>query len=171
MTSLEAVGPGEKALKAAEVAINHGSLKPGSSSRADFHRWRKWVKVHGCHTQLLVNAWPKELKGREKALNQLGDILGHDHDLLVLSELLKESRKAASDKSIEGRQNTSVAKTSLANKRNIKTLLKLIGERRWQLQTEALSLGGRLYAEKPNAHLARIEAYWQSWRKDSGQMH
>lgn len=157
--SQEAVDPGETALKAAEVAINHAPLKTGSSSQADFHRWRKWVKVHGCHTQLLNNAWPAELKGREEALKQLGIILGDDHDLLVLGKLTKD------------RYNTSKAKATPGYKKEVKTLIKLFGKRRRQLQTEALSLGGRLYAEKPNAHLARIEAYWQSWREDSGQMH
>lgn len=54
-----------------------------------FHEWRKRTKYHRYHCALLRGAWPKPMKGRERALHTLTDLLGREHDLADLAEVLK----------------------------------------------------------------------------------
>ena len=46
-------------------------------------------------------------------------------------------------------------------------LLGAIGRRQALLRRQALSLGGRLYAEKSGCFIRRISAYWDLWAKDA----
>lgn len=115
---------------------------------ADFHAWRKRVKEHGYHTQLLLEAWPGELNGREAALKKLADLLGDDHDLVVLKQQIKD------------------APDDFGTPEDVERLLHLLDRRQQQLHTHALALGGRLYAEKPAAHLRRLATYWACWREE-----
>lgn len=118
------------------------------SGNADFHVWRKRVKEHWYHTLLLVKTWPDELKGRERALKQLADLLGAEHDLLVLEQLVNKAPK------------------DFGTRGEVKHLLVLIHCRRQQLQTSTISLGSCLYAEKPAAHTKRLAAYWACWEEE-----
>ena len=111
----------------------------------DFHVWRKRVKEHWYHISLLVSAWPGELERRERSLKQLADLLGDDHDLFVLEQ---QVNSAPEDFGTQG---------------EIEHLLDLISRRRQQVQSSALSLGARLYVEKPPAHIKRLAAYWSCW--------
>lgn len=112
---------------------------------ADFHTWRKRVKEHYYHISLLLNAWPGELEGRQHSLKQLSDLLGDDHDLLVLEQEVNSSPK------------------DFGTQAEIEHFLDLIYRRRLQVQSSALSLGARLYAEKPLAHVKRLATYWSCW--------
>ena len=51
---------------------------------------------------------------------------------------------------------------------NLHRVLDAIGRRRAELQGDAVSLGRRLYADKPGAFVGRIEAWWRAWRVDAG---
>jgi len=117
--------------------------------KADFHAWRKRVKEHYYHISLLLNAWPGELAGRQHSLKQLSDLLGDDHDLLVLE------------------QQVNAAPKDFGTQGEVEHLLDLIYRRRQQVQSSALSLGARLYAEKPLAHVNRLAAYWACWNEES----
>jgi len=46
-------------------------------------------------------------------------------------------------------------------------VLGLIEHRRAQLQTEAIFLGERLYAEKPKPFVRRLRRYWRAWRDET----
>ncbi|MGB5234118.1 MAG: hypothetical protein WBN85_02920, partial [Candidatus Macondimonas sp.] len=48
-------------------------------------------------------------------------------------------------------------------------LLGAIGRRQALLRRQALSLGGRLYAEAPGRFIRRIAAYWDLWAKDAAR--
>jgi CHAD domain-containing protein len=52
------------------------------------HMWRKRVKYHRYHVDFLSGAWPVVFKARERAMHDLSDLLGEDHDLAVLRESL-----------------------------------------------------------------------------------
>jgi hypothetical protein len=131
--------------QAGRAAYRKCQSQPGD---ADFHAWRKRVKEHWCHTLLLVKTWPGELDGRELALKQLADLLGAEHDLLVLQQLVNKAPK------------------DFGSRGEVKHLLVLIDCHRQQLQTSALSFGARLYAEKPAAHTRRLAAYWACWEEE-----
>ncbi len=52
------------------------------------HEWRKAVKYHWHHLELVVEAWPAVVEARATEAHRLADLLGDDHDLAVLEELL-----------------------------------------------------------------------------------
>lgn len=117
-------------------------------SPESFHEWRKRVKYHGYHLRLLQPAWSPVLKRQRKAVDELADWLGDDHDLAVLRDTVT---------GWDGEADALPASTR-------ETLLGLIDRRRLQIQSRAEPLGARVFAEKPSALVDRIGGYWQAWR-------
>lgn len=123
----------------------------GSPTPEAFHEWRKRVKDHWYHTRLLTGAWPAGLGHRQDLLKALSDQLGDDHDLAVLrTQLLHWSERIGWDAQQQ-------------------RLLGAIGRRQALLRRQALSLGGRLYAETPGRFVRRIAAYWDLWAADTAR--
>lgn len=113
-----------------------------------FHEWRKRVKDHWYHMRLITDAWPSGLEPWQSALKMLSDLLGDDHDLAVLRlQLLQWSERIGRDAQQQ-------------------RLLGTIGRRQVLLRRQALSLGGRLYAEVPRCFIRRISVYWDLWATD-----
>ncbi len=54
----------------------------------DFHEWRKTLQHHWRHMQLLTPCWPSELSARVEAARALSQILGDDHDISLLRQLV-----------------------------------------------------------------------------------
>ena len=98
-----------------------------------------------CHVSLLQQLWPKELKRLAKRIERLVDFLSDDHDLAILRERVLEAAKAVKDDTHE-----------------FEALMALIDKRRAELQTKAVFLGARIYAEKPKAFRIRFETYWRA---------
>jgi len=111
----------------------------------NFHQWRKRVKYHRYHVRTLRSLWPEIISPLEQEVDRLGDLLGHDHDLAVLAEILHEDRK---------KWNRSA---------DLETFLGLIETRRQELKEEARSLGKRLFAGKPKRVVKRLSRYWDAW--------
>lgn len=130
-------GRGRKAMRAAYDA-------PGS---ARFHDWRKRVKYHRYHLDLLHELWPRQLKGRRKEVKVLGTMLGEEHDLAVLRATLE-------------------AETSSSSTEGAGALLKLARERRAELRAAMRPLGARIFAERPKALPRRYGGYWRAWRSE-----
>lgn len=107
-----------------------------------FHEWRKRVKYHGYHVRLLRDLWPEMLGRRRKLLEELGDLLGLDHDMAVLGRTIAASPREFGP--IE----------------EVDVLLALIDTRRRMLEAKARPLGRRLFAEKPARFVRRIETLW-----------
>jgi CHAD domain-containing protein len=103
----------------------------------ELHDWRKRVKEHWYHIQLLRHVWPEMMKPYAEVLSTLSHALGDHHDLYVLHG--KVGRLPAVTKAIEARQA--------------------------DLQSEAEEIGARVYAEKSRAWLARMRKYWESWSR------
>lgn len=108
------------------------------------HEWRKRVKDHWYHCQLLAPCWPAALEGRADQLKKVADALGDDHDLAVMMQLMQQEPELFG-----------AAQTR-------EELARCIETRRAQLQQQARRLGRRLYAEAPKALVARIGAYWRA---------
>lgn len=103
---------------------------PDSMQQEDWHEWRKRVKDDWYQTQLLRKYREQSPKPRLKKLRTLADLLGYDHDLQNLSELIEilASRLHPVDEEVQ----------------------LLIDRQRQELQAECLRLGKRLYRKKPS---------------------
>ena len=62
---------------------------PDPKDATPLHEWRKEVKYHMHHCQLLTPLWPA-LKSRRKALDRLADGLGDHHDRYMLEQRIKD---------------------------------------------------------------------------------
>ncbi len=103
-----------------------------------FHDWRKRAKDLWYQCQLLRDICPGLLGALEGMLAHLGDLLGEDHDLAVLQA------SAPASPALHAR----------------------IVERHQELRADAWRVGQRVYAERPQAFLRRMRAYWRTWRSD-----
>ncbi|MFZ2490628.1 MAG: CHAD domain-containing protein [Thermoanaerobaculia bacterium] len=109
-----------------------------------FHEWRKRVKDHWYHVQLLRNVSP-EMTGRMAALQQLSRDLGDHHDLVVLADGIGSGALLADCE---------------ADVRNV--VLELAGRRRAALEQNAVAAGSMLYAEKAASFGKRMESAWKA---------
>jgi CHAD domain-containing protein len=112
-----------------------------------FHQWRKRVKYLRHQVEILEPLWPEMMSTYARSLDDLGEILGEEHDMAVLVDLL------ATDRSIEA----PLAERALAGA--------LAEHRRGYLQQAAIVLGKRAYAETPRRFTERMESYWDASRQ------
>jgi CHAD domain-containing protein len=128
----------------------HGRRAMGIAIENDqslhFHEWRKYVKYHLHHCRLIAPTWPKVMMVRIEELDELGDLLGTEHDLAVLSERVK-SRQETLDVGA------------------VASVLQAAHLKRNDLQNASLALGKRLFAESSHAFVQRHVAYWKMWRE------
>lgn len=113
-------------------------------SAHNFHWWRKRVKYLRHQMELLRPMFPEVLDGYIVALDQLGDLLGEEHDLAELVALVSELPELCAD----------AAEVTL--------ITALAEHRRSELQSEALVIGHKVYAESPKAFADRLGAYWST---------
>jgi CHAD domain-containing protein len=129
-----------RARKAMAVAAEDGTS-------GDFHEWRKRVKYHRYHLQLLIPVWPRVMKARYLEAKHLSDLLGDDHDLAVLRGALEEEPGG------DGAERAA--------------LIALTRQRSAELRAEALTLGRRLFVEKAGAYAARTRALLELRNEES----
>lgn len=112
----------------------------------NLHEWRKYVKYLWYHLQILEPMWPESVGAHVVALDELGDLLGLDHDYAELKTLLYQLPDLFDDTE------------------PMMALVYVLESQRAQLQADAWALGARLYAEEPEAFVARHVAYWRAWQ-------
>jgi CHAD domain-containing protein len=110
-----------------------------------FHEWRKRVKDHWYHLQILRHVWPEGLGAEEGQMELLSDALGDHHDLVVLQETVRQ----------EPRQ--------FGSRRSVERLLAIIARRQAELEATASSIGRMILSERAGARRKRIEGYWRVW--------
>jgi hypothetical protein len=108
----------------------------------DFHEWRKTLQHHWRHMQLLTPCWPSELSTRVEAARALSQILGDDHDITLLRQLV------------------SAPTMTFAPPDDTAAFLKRCRAMHKALRREAETRGARLFAERSRPFVERIEAYW-----------
>jgi CHAD domain-containing protein len=113
-----------------------------------FHEWRKHVKDLGYQTQILRNLWPPVFKRLKGELDTLGDLLGKEHDLTVMRNVMLKNVHGAIVQA------------------DLQAFLALIEEREFQLQAEAETIGRRIYAERPRDFIRRVFVYWDTWQAE-----
>jgi CHAD domain-containing protein len=123
------------------LALNYKQFRKRMAAAEDaaapesLHDWRKVAKYHGHHLSLFRSAAPDMIKGREEAVDALGDLLGDHHNLAVLDETLRNLGIGNSTfRAIEARQK--------------------------RMAHAAFVLGRQLAVEEPKALLRRFESYW-----------
>jgi CHAD domain-containing protein len=120
---------------------------------ACFHEWRKRVKDLYYELALVRPIWPEQMMAAEAELKHLGECLGEDHDLFLLTQpsMWTQLKEGAKDEAL--------------------ALKALVNQRQTELREQALALGARLYAEQPSVVCKRIGYYWRRWRHKPGRNH
>ena len=88
---------------------------------------------------------PRLIRPHRIMAEELGSLLGQDHDLAMLSMRVAP-----------------FAKPGDADDAN-HCFSRLISSRRQQIQEQALGMGRYLYAEEPKSLVARWRSYWTAW--------
>jgi hypothetical protein len=115
-----------------------------SPTDTNFHEWRKRVKYLRHQMEFLAPVWPEMVVGMAVTLDRLGSLIGDDHDLGELVNLLDERPDLC------------------PHPRERSLFHALVAQRRSDLRLAAEILGRRVFAEKPNALDARFSEYWES---------
>ena len=114
----------------------------------NFHDWRKRAKDLRYQLTLLEKLWPEVFAGFLGAAKKLEELLGMDHNLVVLRDtILKRTDVVDSDE-------------------EIRVLLLLIDTYQRELRIKAEGLGSRIYNEKPKQWRRRVERSWEAWKKE-----
>jgi CHAD domain-containing protein len=113
----------------------------------NLHELRKRVKDLWYQLRLIRDADPELIGPLADHAHDLSDHLGDDHDLALLREQVQRRAGAFDDP---------------ADQRH---LLEEIDQRRGELQFAAISLGRRIYADKPKRFTKRVERRWEAWRE------
>ncbi len=108
------------------------------------HCWRKRVKYLRYQHQLLQPIWPEFMDAAIDQADELGELLGKDHDLAILAATCSGSSNSAPPSTL-------------------RALNRRIVERRMELQTRCRVLGQRIYTERPKDFVRRLHGYWDSW--------
>ena len=121
---------------------HHAALQADGGNSVRRHQWRKQVKYHCHHCELLEPAWPDAIGARHALAAEIGEALGADHDMADCRAAL--ARVAEDDPAI--------AALPLAG-----TLAERAGA---ALQLEAMARAPLLFQEKPKRLARRLSGYW-----------
>jgi Uncharacterized conserved protein len=116
------------------------------ASVTNLHELRKRVKDLWYQLRLIADADSAMLGSLADHAHDLSDHLGDDHDLALLRDQVQRRRDA------------------FASPGDQRHLLEEIDQRRGELQFAAISLGDRIYAEKPKRFIKRLHRRWEAWR-------
>lgn len=120
------------------------AMAAAAGGRAEeLHEWRKRAKDLWYELRLLSPAWPGPLEATAEEAHALSELLGDHHDLAILHEDLDARNLGLLE---------------------AQTLAAAIERRQEELAEQALALGRRLYAERPQRFSRRLRRYWQAWR-------
>jgi CHAD domain-containing protein len=98
------------------------------------HRLRKRLKTLWLQLRLVCECWPKSVEKVAGKAERLSNLLGQEHDLVILQERLSRVGSAPS----------------------LSPLIEKLAARRAQLDRRCIALAGRFLAEKPGAFAERI---------------
>ena len=104
------------------------------------HEWRKRAKELWYHHTLLRRLWPPVMQAVGDEAHELANRLGDDHDLAMLADWVSVHAEGDPE------------------------FVEVVERRRSELQSEAFTLGERLYADKPSAYVRRLERLWKASR-------
>jgi CHAD domain-containing protein len=146
--SFEIVGPGlRRTYRQGRRLLDETAQDPSDETT---HEWRKRVKDLWYSLRLVGAAWPPVLSPTADQAHKLSELLGDHHDL-------GEVRLAIEAGGIGLLPEASAE------------LLGHVRARQTKLHDEAISIGQRLYAEKPGGYVTRLEGLWEAWAENCAQ--
>lgn len=107
------------------------------------HEWRKQTKYLRHQLEALRPLEPARLGALAETADRLGELLGVDHDLVVLRQWFTDNP------------------TSCGGNSDREMLLALIASRRTELEQQALQRSEPLFADKPRTFLRRLKPSWR----------
>jgi CHAD domain-containing protein len=110
------------------------------------HEWRKQAKYLRYQLEILRPIWPERMEELANEADRMGDLLGDDHDLALLRQMLTEDGERFGEES------------------DREVLSALIEQRRAELEQEALLLGRRFFQDSPRDFARRLKGHWKAWR-------
>lgn len=112
-----------------------------------YHDWRKSVKLLWYHMRILSPTWNEMLTPFIAQLDDLGEILGSEHDHAELMLILTNMPPDRCEPEL------------------LAMLLEAIAVERKRLRLKAFLIGQLVYAEDSNSFVQRHRTYWKIWRK------
>jgi CHAD domain-containing protein len=110
------------------------------------HEWRKQAKYLRYQLEVLRPLWPERMEELANEADRMGDLLGDDHDLAALRQMLTDDPERFGD----------------AGDREV--LLALIDRRRAELEQEAMLLARRFFQDNFRDFARRLKGFWKTWR-------
>jgi len=118
-----------------------------SDTGTDFHEWRRTVKTHRHQVHVLEPIAPRRMRRRIDKLDRLGNLLGDEHDLVVLEQTIRDEQSCFPDE------------------RDCDHLLRPISARRFRLRARARPLGRQLFAERPSHFRDHLRRDFRAFRE------
>jgi len=143
-TGFDALGPGFGRSYGQGRRAMHRALETGEPTA--FHRWRKRVKDHWHHCELLTPGWRASLQRRGDRIHLLSDGLGTIQDLEVLEEAALRITDAGAPKALGP------------------LLQDLIGRERERLVAECGGMGIGLFKRLPRTLVGSVALHWPKGR-------
>ena len=144
--SFELIAPGLRR------TYRQGRRRLGAATRdpsdETVHEWRKRVKDMWYSLRLIGAAWEPVIRPLADQAHELSELLGDHHDLGEVRSAI-ESGEA-----------------NLTESANAE-LVALVNARQAELHGESISLGRRLYSEKPRRYVLKLEGLWRAWEDDA----
>jgi CHAD domain-containing protein len=110
------------------------------------HEWRKQAKYLRHQLEILRPLSAEMMEQLANQADRLGKLLGEDHDLAVLRQMLADNPERFGDAAAR------------------ELLMALIDERRTEFQHESAELGRRLFQDRAKAFVGRLRGYWKTCR-------
>ncbi len=146
MDGFAGIAPGlEATYRAGREALERAQEQPRPEN---YHELRKRVKDHWYHVRLLEELWTDVMQGYEKSLKDLETWLGDDHNLVVLGETIQSAPDLYGTPS------------------DVEALSGLIAKYQKELRDNSMSLGQRIYEEKPRLFIQRMKHLWDAWQAE-----
>lgn len=110
-----------------------------------FHEWRKRVKDHWYHVRLFAPAWSQLFGALETALDELSQLLGDHHDLVVV----RAASRAAQDE--------------LGGEAGVDRIAGILAARQRALVEEAKRIASRVFVARPEDRAREVLTLWEEW--------
>lgn len=113
------------------------------------HEWRKQAKYLRYQLEILTPLWPERMEELAKEADRMGEILGDDHDLAMLRQMLVSDPERFGDQG------------------DCDLLLALIDRKRKQLEVQAQHTGQRFFQDSPRYFARLLSEYGKAWRAEA----
>lgn len=109
-----------------------------------FHDLRKTSQAYWMNLSLLRDLWPSAFSAKRREAKRLVDLLGHEHDLTILTELFDSEPEL------------------FGNGEGQAFLLAIIIRRQQDLRRDALTLADNIFSDPPRLEASVIETLWHA---------